>query len=89
MDKREPVTILGKFVGTATGWDQVDDLAIVLYEFEPYEGFEVPTDNLTVDFVAGTVKNYDDEGNETFNTDMITVMNGFIARQHYNKKKAA
>ena len=42
MAEREEYTILGRLLGTATGWDQADDWAITLYDFEPAEGVMLP-----------------------------------------------
>lgn len=86
--ERNPVSVVGRQIGTATGWDQMGDWAIVLYEFEPYEGFDMPIADLFVDYENGKFQNFDDKGNETENKDLLIVMNGFISHQEiYLKKK--
>lgn len=89
MSEREPVSIVGYFVGTATGWDQGGDWQIVLHDFEPYDGFDMPAGNLFVDYESGGLSTYDTDGNETVNKDLVTVLNGFAGRQYYHAKKIA
>lgn len=34
-EDRVPISILGKEIGTGTGWDQLDSWAIIFYDFQP------------------------------------------------------
>ena len=46
--------VLGRIIGTGTGWDQSDDHAFCIYDFEPVEGIDlIATDCLNVDTVKG------------------------------------
>jgi hypothetical protein len=70
-DTRVPWTIMGKLIGTATGWDIQDTLAFIIYDFESNElglefipNFVGPRD-LGVNFDTGEVAIYDIAGNET------------------------
>lgn len=89
MREREVCAVLGYDIGTATGWDQQGYWDIVLYEFEPFEGFDMPAGDLCVSYESGNFSIYDDNGNETENKDILIVMNGFVSRQKMLKKKAA
>lgn len=78
-DKREPCSILGRYVGTASGWDQVDDWSLCLYDFEPYEGFYATKGTtLTVDFERGVVQSVSDDGKVEYEADMLETLNRFI-----------
>ena len=78
---RKELKIFDRAVGTFTGWEEVDDFVLAFYDFEPYEGFDMPKSDLTVDYVKGTFKNYDDAGEVTVSKDFFLVLFGFIARQ--------
>lgn len=78
-DKREPCSILGRYIGTATGWDQTDDWALCFYYFEPYEGFHATkAETLNVDFEKGVIQSIDDEGVIIYEADMLETLNRFI-----------
>lgn len=73
-------TILGREVGTATGWDQQDTFAMTLYDFEPYEKFsKLPKGDILIDFENGSAKSYDydDEGFVVRSVDLIDALNGY------------
>ena len=88
-DERKPALVAGYFVGTCTGWDQIDDWAVVLYNFEAYEGFEMINGDLVIDYQNGTFSIHDDHGTAIDAKNFVATMNGFVAREHHNKKKAA
>ena len=79
MSERKPALVLGYFVGTCTGWDQTNDWGIILYNFEPYEGFDMPASDLGVDFESGEFENYDEEGNVSISKDIVSVMDAFVS----------
>lgn len=62
MSDRFNWTVCGRAIGTATGWDQIDTFTIVLYEFIPAEGLELPTGDASIDFESGKMETFDDEG---------------------------
>lgn len=75
MNKPEETTILGRHVGTSTGWDQGDTFAIVLYDFKPAEGIDIPAGDLNVDYDTGKMSIWKDDGSgKTWEADMITVL---------------
>ncbi len=58
---RKPFHVLGREIGTYTGWDQADTFAIQIYNFEPAEEIDLPfTANLTIDFGTGKVTWFDE-----------------------------
>lgn len=68
-------TVLGRVIGTATGWDQADSFVISVYDFQPVAGVNLPkTDCLTVDFEKGTAETYDEKGEVTSSTDLVTAL---------------
>lgn len=50
---RDDCIILGRKIGTFSGWNVQDTLVVIFYEFEPVEGLQLPTEDLTVDFDGG------------------------------------
>lgn len=79
MGERKPTLVLGYFVGTSTGWDQADDWSIILYDFEPYKGFDMPAGDLGVDYQEGVFENYDEEGNVSLTKKMVPVMDAYLS----------
>lgn len=67
-------TVLGRVIGTATGWDTLDGSDIILYEFVPTPEIDLPSGDLGVLFEKGLFQTYDDEGKETFIRDMIATL---------------
>jgi hypothetical protein len=70
--------LMGVDIGTATGWDQLDSFAIMIYSLEPNEtaikmcpalkfDWTMPNNrvDLGVDWERGVMALYDNEGNET------------------------
>jgi hypothetical protein len=55
MSDRTTVTILGRTLGTASGWDGDPGECIVLYDFEPLTGIDLPKGDLTFDEVNDTL----------------------------------
>jgi hypothetical protein len=75
-DERIPVTLFGRNLGTATGWDG-DDLSIQFYNFIPAEGISAQTlftdahGTLALDIENGLIIAYDDNGNVAEQDDLI------------------
>lgn len=73
-DERIDAIVCGRKIGTAGGWDQIDTNFIVLYEFEPVAGIRIPAGDLAVDYDGGRLEIQDDDGNVTFEADMVAVL---------------
>lgn len=56
------VKILGKVIGTASGWDQVTDDGVQFYDYKGSIKELDGCDNFYFDWVTGKVELYDDEG---------------------------
>lgn len=73
--KRIEWTVLGRVIGTATGWDQADTFVIGLYDFEPAENVKLPeTDCLWIDFESGTAQTFDEGGNVETSHDIVAAL---------------
>lgn len=57
------VKVLGIFVGTAVGWDCMDDLAYCFYGYESNNSVFPSCDCLELDYDQGTWSATDDAGN--------------------------
>jgi hypothetical protein len=75
-DKRIDWTVLGRKIGTATGWDQADTFVMMLYDFEPLPCFDLPSGGVNIDFERGTIETYDDNGNVTRGCDLVNALFG-------------
>lgn len=69
--KRVEFTVLGRVIGTATGWDELGGSDIILYDFLPSVETELPAGDLCVLFEKGIFEMHDDAGNLTFTSDII------------------
>ena len=53
--------ILGRKIGTYTGWDQTDAFSILVYDFEPIEGVDLPArEDITFSFETGQASWWED-----------------------------
>lgn len=68
---RFDVVVCGRLIGTADGWDGVDELTHVYYEFRPTEGLNIPDCDLGVVYGGGKFEAYDDDGEVVFTADII------------------
>ena len=71
MDKRVEWILLGRKIGTGTGWDDVDVLVITIYDFEPAQFCKLPIGTVTFDLNKGIASSYDDGGNELVSLDIM------------------
>ena len=74
MSERLEWEIMGRVVGTATGWDQQDTWIMMLYAFEPAEGIALPSGDVSFDFERGLCILYNDEGEILETADLITAI---------------
>lgn len=63
--------VMGRIVGTASGWDQVDTFAMMLTDFVPAAGVVLPKGDVTFDFEKGLVTLYSDSGTIIETVDII------------------
>ncbi len=55
--ERSEWVVLGRVIGTATGWDQAETFfSIYVYELEPAPGLNIPRGNVAIDFEAGWIE---------------------------------
>lgn len=69
--------VLGRIIGTASGWDQADTFVINLYDFEPAK--EVPLDPsecIFIDFESGKVEAYGESGEPIWTKDLMESLSG-------------
>ena len=72
--KRLPWTLLGRDIGTATGWDQADTFVMQLYDFKPAHGIDLPSGTISVNFETGLVESYDEEGRTIEAKDIVAAV---------------
>jgi hypothetical protein len=68
---RNTDVLLGRVIGTSSGWDMPGTFAMTLYEFEPAAGVSLPKGDLGIQFEYGQFEIYDDVGNVTFTADIV------------------
>lgn len=78
-------TVLGRSIGTASGWDQADTFSMMLYDFEPTQGVDLPAGTLCIDFESGLAETYDDAGNVVTSQDLVLA----ISKLSIQPKEAA
>lgn len=90
---RRSAPLMGRIVGTSTGWDQVDSWAIRLLDFEPNDlgkrfvpDFFGPRD-LMIDWDSGNASVHDAAGNETLLRTDWSVFNREIEEPGWQVKK--
>lgn len=71
MSDRIDLIVLGRKIGTCDGWDSVDELAHVYYDFIPIIGLSIPDGDLRVLYSDGKFETYADEGDVIFAADII------------------
>lgn len=75
MNKRTDWVMLGRLIGTATGWDQGDTFALSLYDFEPAEGVCLPKGDPYINFESGVIEYWSDDGQVVvYRFDLIDVL---------------
>ena len=71
-DEMSDRSVCGRLVGRASGWDQADTFCMMLYDFEPAQGWRGPTGGtVSFRFENGTVETYNDDGSVKESADMI------------------
>lgn len=63
------VIILGRKIGIATGWDELDQNHLAFYDFEPSENVDMEKcGSISVDYITGVIVSYNGEGAEIIST---------------------
>lgn len=76
---RLPWTILGRNIGTASGWDHADAFVMQLYDFEPADDVDLPSGTLCIDFEKGIAETFDDEGKTLISKDIVLALFDVLA----------
>lgn len=78
MTDRVDWTVLGRIIGSASGWDQADTFVMNIYDFEPAANVPLEaTECLFIDFENGKVEAYnDDTGKPSWSKDLIESLSG-------------
>lgn len=71
MSKALDWVIMGRAIGTASSWDQVDTWEIVLYDFTPAGGVALPTGDVNFNFETGLATTYSDSGTIIETVDIV------------------
>lgn len=71
-DSHLRVVILGRFFGTAEGWDQPIDNTLQFFDFVPAENVPLRSaDTFAVLYDAGVIEYYDEEGGVVEQHDLV------------------
>lgn len=73
-EDRVEFTILGRVIGTGTGWDKMEECHILIYDFESVEEYALPNGDLSVDFNEGKFEYHNEDGDVLNSFDIIQVM---------------
>lgn len=71
--ERSEFRVLGRKVGSASGWDDVTDHGIILYDFQPAPGVPIPPGDTVFEFESGVIEQSDESG-VIWSKDMIEVL---------------
>lgn len=75
MTERMEVILLGRFFGTASGWDEMFEAGYQFYDFEPATGVNLPSVScLGVLYDQGLIEGYNDSGEVGFSYDLVEVI---------------
>jgi hypothetical protein len=72
-------TVLGRVIGTATGWDDIDGSDFILYDFVPTSEVDLPSGELCVLLEKGLFEMYDDAGDVKFSADIVTTLRDIVS----------
>lgn len=63
--------IMGRAVGTASGWDQVDNWQMLLFDFVPAAGVQLPRGDVNFNFEDGLATLYSNSGTIIETVDIV------------------
>jgi hypothetical protein len=52
--ERQDLVVLGRKIGTFTGWDQLDTVHLLFTGFEPLDALKLPKGDISINYDAGT-----------------------------------
>lgn len=65
-------TVCGRAIGRISGWDQSGSFELMLYDFEPASGVNIPKGTaVSFNFEDGTIQSFDDRGEVIWKADLI------------------
>lgn len=70
-------SVCGRPIGTATGWDQGDTFSMIVYDFignQAWKRQRLPEGDITLDFEAGTITTYKDDGAVWRKVDLVQAL---------------
>ena len=67
--------VLGRYLGTYRGWDEVEDQIFVLFDLQPIESLSKLSGDVTFDLHNGWIIKYDDSGKEIYKRDISLITN--------------
>lgn len=75
-DERVKFTVLGRIIGTGTGFDYTDEGDFVIHDFEPIPELSKLPKNCSLDvrYTKGLFEQYDDEGERIEAWDMVDLL---------------
>jgi len=73
-EDRVEFTVLGRLLGTGTGWDDIGTNRMLLYDFESAKEYALPNGNLIIDFEDGSFEYYDEDGDILASFDILDIM---------------
>jgi len=77
MEELVDFTILGRKIGKGSGWDDVGDQAIHIYDFVPSSNYKGPVGKgITFDPINGTITACDSEGKDISSMDVFEALSG-------------
>lgn len=77
---KKPETILkdwivcGRLIGRASGWDQSDTFAMMVYDLEGAASYAGPQGDVLIDFQRGSIESFDADGNVLGSVDLISAI---------------
>lgn len=74
--QRDEAEIMGVSLGTCDGWDMVDTLNVVFYDYQPNENLSrwLPAGDVNFDFSLGRIEYFDDDGGLIRSLNMVEVL---------------
>jgi hypothetical protein len=73
-EERTRCEVLGRDIGSYTGWDQPDTFTIQFIEFEPREGVNIPAGTLYIEFETGAYEVFDSKGDSVASGDIVNAI---------------
>lgn len=72
--KRYEEIVLGRKIGTCTGWDMIDSFVVGFIDFTPAKGVNIPGGDICVDYEKGLWLIYNEDGEVRQMGDLIEAL---------------